>query len=145
VARYEVLDEPPLGILGLLDLNNFIRKMNQVADEFPSSEVWNHPQAKKYDNMTVGQYIDTQFSLYMIISASMKMTMKMTNNNQVLDRRIEGCGQACHKDPFLCRTFRNFNAVLDLLHEIGGIVPTPHSNKGWSTGGPLPILFFYFV
>ncbi|XP_052785132.1 amine oxidase [flavin-containing] B-like [Mya arenaria] len=42
----------------LLDLNNFIRTFDAMAEEVPLEAPWSAPKAEKWDRMTVAQFVD---------------------------------------------------------------------------------------
>ena len=58
--EYTDVLKPPVGVFGLLDLNSVLLKLERICAEFPSNEVWKFPQAKKYDQTTIQQWIDQE-------------------------------------------------------------------------------------
>lgn len=49
-------DVPPASLLGLIDVQLFIWKMAKIVEQFPKDktiDVWDHPQAKQLDCLTV--------------------------------------------------------------------------------------------
>jgi hypothetical protein len=60
LKEYSDVLSPPLGIIGALDINSALLKMQKICEEFPTNEVWKYPQAAAYDRITVQQWIDQE-------------------------------------------------------------------------------------
>ncbi|KAH9514704.1 hypothetical protein Btru_023339 [Bulinus truncatus] len=56
--RFRTIFPPAGGLLSWLDMNNILRKFDQMGAEIPLDAPWKAPHAKEWDSMTVQQFID---------------------------------------------------------------------------------------
>ncbi|KAH9514703.1 hypothetical protein Btru_023338 [Bulinus truncatus] len=56
--RFRTIFPPAGGLLSWLDMNNILRKFDQMGAEIPLDSPWKAPHAKEWDSMTVQQFID---------------------------------------------------------------------------------------